>query len=85
MLCVSKSVPVSEESYCWALPSLEGPPGMGTCTRPGARWQEPRLGLQRWRQTGTLVPGTRLGGIHSFCLVPPACLGQVHMTSACAR
>ena len=39
MLCISESVPVPEESYCWVLSSLEGlreTTGKGTC--PGLAW-----------------------------------------------
>lgn len=62
MLCISESAPVPEESYCWALPSLEGPPGTGTCTRPG---------------TGQVPAGSSLGLVSStgarqglWCLGP---------------
>ena len=73
MLSISEPVPAPEERSCWALPSLKG---LQETTREGdlhpawhgagAHKQQPRLGLQHWCQKRTLVPGTKLGGSHSF-------------------
>lgn len=56
MLCISESVPVPEESYCWALSSLEGlreTTGTGTC--PSLAWGRcPLAAASAW--SPALVP-----------------------------
>ena len=57
MLCISESVPVPEESYCWVLSSLEGlreTTGKGTC--PGLAWGRCLIGAQILANTPNIKP-----------------------------